>query len=268
MTAPHDDEALVRSGYDTLYAAWPRAETLHSIWRRHALGAGFPPEFTHISFATLAELRWVSAELGLERGKQLVDLACGTAGPGLWLAREADALLTGVDLSPVALERARERAADLGLAGQARFVEGTFAHTGLFDASLDGAVSFDALQYAPDKRAALAETARILKSDARLVFTCFETEPDRVRGVPVMGTDPVADYAPLLEGAGFDVTSYAEDQGWQARVESTYAAVIDARESITREIGAPATNALVGEMQLTLRLRPYRRRILAAAVRR
>jgi SAM-dependent methyltransferase len=57
--------------------------------------------------------------------------------------------------------------------------QGTFAMTGLADAAADGAISVDALQYAPDKRAGLKEAARILRPGGRLVFTAFEVEPQR-----------------------------------------------------------------------------------------
>jgi cyclopropane fatty-acyl-phospholipid synthase-like methyltransferase len=40
----------------------------------------------------------------LSRGQDLTELGCGRGGPGLWLARELDVGLTGVDFSPVAVE--------------------------------------------------------------------------------------------------------------------------------------------------------------------
>ena len=50
----------------------------------------------------------------------------------------------------------------VGMSGTARFVVGSFAETGLEDASADAAMSEDAIQYVPDKTAAIKETARIL----------------------------------------------------------------------------------------------------------
>ena len=68
-------------------------------------------------------------------------------------------------------------------------------------------MTIDALQYAPDKRAALEEVARILVLGGRFVFLVFELEPARVAGLPVVGADPVDDYAPLLTATGFSVTA-------------------------------------------------------------
>jgi len=53
----------------------------------------------------------------LAPGQTLVDLGCGRGGPGLWLAREAGALLIGVDFSPVAADQATHRAVLFGLTG-------------------------------------------------------------------------------------------------------------------------------------------------------
>ena len=258
----------VASGYDAVYAALPKSPTFARIWREHALGADYPAGFEHISFLTLPEMRMMAAALQLDAKSVLVDVGCGMGGPGLWIARETGARLIGVDISTVALARSRERAVARGLADVGRFTSGTFARTGLDDASADGAMSVDALQYAPNKRAALREAARVLRPRGRLVFACFEFEPARVAGLPIFGDDPVADYGPLLDEVGFDVVSYAETPSWNERVTATYQAVVDARPVLTDEMGEVAANALIGEMSLTLQLQPYRRRVMVSAVRR
>ena len=99
-----------------------------------------PPQIEPYSFVSAALLRHVAQALGLSPGQTLVDLGCGRGGPGLWLAREADASLIGVDFSPVGVDQAARRAARFGLAGQARFVVGDLTRTGLPDASAWSAI--------------------------------------------------------------------------------------------------------------------------------
>ncbi len=127
----NDDQQRVAAGYNAVYAAIPKSPTLARIWREHALGDDYPAGFEHISFVTLAELGTIASELRLDANSAFVDLACGLGGPGLWVARETGAQLTGIDLSSVAVAGAREPAAGLGLSGVAQFSGGTFAETGL-----------------------------------------------------------------------------------------------------------------------------------------
>ncbi len=260
--------SVVATGYDAVFEATPRSPTLQRLWRELAAGGDFPDEFLHISFVTLAELRRMAAELRLGRGDTLVDLGCGMAGPALWVARETGARLIGVDFSPVAVALASQRANSLGLAAVARFVVGSFDGTGLEDASADAVMSEDALQYAPDKRAAAKEAARVLRPGGRLVFTAFELEPDRVVGVPVIGADPVYDYRPLLTEAGFSVEAYEEAPGWPEPLTTTYSALLNAGEALKQEMGEVAAQALFLELSLTLQRQIYRRRVLVAATRR
>ena len=210
----------------------------------------------------------MTSELKLSAGSALADLACGLGGPGLWISRECSATLRGIDASPVAVAGATARAAALGLSTRAAFATGTFAETGLEAASCDAAMSVDAVQYAPDKQAAFDECARILCAGGRLVFAAFELAPERVSGLPILGTDPVDDYRAALDHAGFDVTTYAETAGWSERVDRAYGAILDAKDTLTDEMGESAFAALSSEMAVTLQLRPYRRRVFASAAKR
>jgi ubiquinone/menaquinone biosynthesis C-methylase UbiE len=203
-------------------------------------------DFAHISFLTLIELQEMRQRLALRQGAALVDLACGAGGPGLWIAKVMDATLVGVDPSAIGLTHARARADSVGIANKARFTQDTFAMTGLAEAAADGAISVDALQYAPDKRAGLKEAARILRPGGRLVFTAFEVEPQRVEGLPVLGVDPVADYRPLLEEQGFAIEFYQETRGWAERVQATYTAVIDRSYAVARRRAGQALSGAGG----------------------
>ena len=261
------DPNILSVGYNAVHGATPDSPTLRRLWHEHAEGPDFPEEFGHISFVTLPQLRRMAAELRLDPGATLVDLGCGRGGPALWMARETGARLVGVDFSAVAIEQAKVRAAELGMAGQAQFVVGTFADTGLEANVADGAMSEDALQYVPDKRAAVAEAARILRPGSRLVFTAFELDPSRAAGLPVFGVDPVENYCPLLTDGGFIIEAYEEVPGWPEPVTTTYSALLNASGALTQEMGQPAAAALFTELSMTLQQQPYRRRVLAVARR-
>jgi SAM-dependent methyltransferase len=258
---------VVLDGYDAIYDALPRGETFNRLWRANAYGGEFPEEFAHIGFLTVAEAQRMRELLRVGTGDALADLACGAGGPGLWMAKQSGASLIGADPSAAGLSAARTRARAAGLADHSRFHQGTFEHTNLPDGAVDAAMSVDAFQYAPDKRAALAELFRILRPGGRVSIIAFEVDPAKVAGVPVLGADPIPDYVPLFEAAGFDVEAYEETPGWRERVNAAFGAIVDASDTLTAEMGARAVSGAIAEAMLTVQLQPYPRRVLAAARR-
>lgn len=260
------EKAILVSGYDAVYAAIPRSPTFQRLWRETAGCQDCPPEFPNISFLTLDQLHRIAAALDPQPDAAFADLACGAGGPALWIAKLTGAHLTGIDMSPVAVSEATRRAAKLGLSHLAAFTTGTFAATGLPACSQDAAMSVDALQYAPDKREAFAEAARILRPGRPLVFTSFELDANAVAGLPVLSADPVPDYRPALEQAGFTIQTYEETPNWHERLTAAYSAIMQAKETLIQEMGLIAATALTTEVSLTLERQPYRRRILAEAI--
>jgi hypothetical protein len=77
----------------------------------------------------------------------------------------------------------------------------------------------------------------------------------------------VPDYRPLLETAGFELTTYEETPGWEDRVYGAFQAIVDHAEQLTAEMGEAAAGGAITEATVTLSLRPYPRRILACALR-
>jgi ubiquinone/menaquinone biosynthesis C-methylase UbiE len=262
-----DGADVIAGGYDAFYAAWGRSPTLRRIWRDHVTGPDYPEEFAHISFLSLAHLRALARALQLGADQLLVDLACGAGGPGLWVASESGARLAGRDLSRVAVARATERADALGMSDRAEFAPGTFERSGLPSGSADAVMTVDALQYAPDKTKALIEVARILRHGGHFALVAFELDADRVAGLPIWG-DPVSDYRPLLERAGFEIASYEQIPNWRDQVAAGFAAVVAERAALEAELGAAAAAATVSEASVTLEVQPYCGHVFAVAERR
>lgn len=264
MTDPDD---LIASGYDAFYATWGSSPTLQAIWREHVTGPDFPEEFAHISFLPLATLRALTEGLAVGRNDLLVDLACGAGGPGLWAAKQTGANLVGRDLSPEAVRRAAERVDALGLDGTAEFAQGTFEDTGVATEGADAVMTVDALQYAPDKTAAIAEVSRILRPRGRFAFVAFELDAERIAQVEGLWEDPVGDYRPLLEAAGFDVLSYDQIPDWEDQVSRGFGAVVAQQATLEAEMGERAAAATVLEASITLGLQPYCGHVLGIATR-
>jgi SAM-dependent methyltransferase len=260
-------KAPIEVGYDAVYEAMPQSPTLRRMWRELASGTDFPEDYYHISFVTLDQHQRMQAALQLSPGDTLVDLACGMGGPALLAAKNTGARLIGVDISSVAVRLANDRARGLGMSDTARFVVGTFDETGLESESADAVMSEDALQYVPDKTAALREVARILRPGGRLAFAAFELDPSACVGLQSLGDDPVSDYRPILEAVGLRIISYEEIPGCPEPVRGTYKALLDAGETLTTEMGPIAAVALFSELRLMIQTGMYKRRVLMVATK-
>ena len=232
------------------------------IWTE-VYGDEYPADLGPHSYVSRTELRRFARDLRVGPGDVLADLACGEAGPGLWVARETGARLVGVDISKVALASAERRAAAMGMADRCAWIEGTFEATGLHDASLDGAMSVDAILFTPDKRAAGREFARILRPRGRLVFTNFDYS-----GQPAGRPRQVDDHSPLLEEAGFEILAYDETEDWHDRLKATGEGLLEGVDALAAESGEDrdVVEADVREMNATLDV--ITRRVFVVAERR
>jgi SAM-dependent methyltransferase len=203
--APTTEQLAAREAhYDAFHEAGD-VSGLHRRLRAEAWGEEFPEQVDPSSSCTWSVLGTMVAHLRLRPNALLVDLGCGRGGTGLWLARAFEARLIGLDVSPRALEIARRRAARFLPPGRADFRPATFERTGLPAACADGVVSMDALPFAFDRDAALAELRRILRPGARAVFTAVRrlpehpaydpAEPDWPARIRHAGLEPEAEIA-------------------------------------------------------------------------
>jgi SAM-dependent methyltransferase len=100
-------------------------------------------------------------------GKDVVELGCGTAYFGAWLARRG-ARVVGVDVTPAQLETARRMEAEFKLGLE--LVEANAEETGLPDASFDLVLSEYGASIWCDPTKWVPEAARLLRPGGHLVF--------------------------------------------------------------------------------------------------
>ena len=103
-------------------------------------------------------------------GVEWLDLACGT-GAVAEQAAAAGATVTGIDLAPVLIETARERAAERGL--EIDYRVGDCERLELPDASFDAVSSTCGIMFAPDHEAAARELARVTRPGGRIALACW-----------------------------------------------------------------------------------------------
>lgn len=110
---------------------------------------------------------------GIRAGERVLDVACGTGVVGLTAARRG-ALVSGLDLTPELLTRARENARIAGV--EIEFVEGDCESLPFADASFDAVLSQFGHIFAPRSDVALAEMLRVLKRGGTIALATWPPE--------------------------------------------------------------------------------------------
>lgn len=110
---------------------------------------------------------------GIERGSRVLDVACGTGVAALTAAR-LGAKVTGLDLTPELLARARENASLMGL--EVDFHEGDVEQLPFADGTFDVVVSQFGHMFAPRSDVATKEMLRVLKPGGTIAFSTWPPE--------------------------------------------------------------------------------------------
>ena len=150
----------------------PGTDFIFPTGRAWAEDLDYPPELAHVprgaaeSFAGVAN----PFSLGrLERGERVADLGCGAGTDTLIAAQMVgpEGRVTGVDMTPEMLAKARAAATEMG-AANVDFVEAEIERLPFPDESLDVVISNGVIDLVPDKDAVFGEIFRVLKPGGRI----------------------------------------------------------------------------------------------------
>ncbi|MGA9852481.1 MAG: class I SAM-dependent methyltransferase [Gammaproteobacteria bacterium] len=124
--------------------------------------------FTPTEIATGSTAPRLVRYAGTARGMEVLDVGCGTGVVALTAAR-LGARVTGVDLTPKLLERAKQNAAIMNL--EVDWCEGDVEELPLDDARFDVVVSQFGHMFAPRADIATKEMLRVLKPGGTIAFS-------------------------------------------------------------------------------------------------
>ena len=169
------DVGLLKSEIRKTYASVsqePEKDFIFPTGRAWAEDLGYPDELAQVPAATLESFAGVANpfSLGLlEPGERVLDLGCGAGTDSLVasLMVGPGGSVTGIDMTPEMLEKARAGAAELG-AGNMTFVEGEAERLPFEDGSFDVVISNGVIDLIPDKDAVFSELHRVLVPGGRL----------------------------------------------------------------------------------------------------
>jgi SAM-dependent methyltransferase len=110
--------------------------------------------------------------LELNSGTHVLDIACGSGNPTLFMVRQTNSKAIGIDINPLGIKAATKSAKDQGLESLASF-KVVDANNGLPfpDGTFDAAICIDSIIHIPNRENLLKECARVLKPSGRLLYT-------------------------------------------------------------------------------------------------
>jgi demethylmenaquinone methyltransferase/2-methoxy-6-polyprenyl-1,4-benzoquinol methylase len=110
-------------------------------------------------------------------GGVILDVASGTAGVAIALAKRTTAKIVGADLTEQMLRRGKRNVAAVDLASRITLVAGRAEQLPFPDASFDALTFTYLLRYVDDPHATLAELARVVKPGGRVASLEFAVPP-------------------------------------------------------------------------------------------
>jgi len=103
--------------------------------------------------------------------QRVLDAGCGVGGTSTYLAKKYPAVMfTGISLVPSEIQIANELADQNKVTGNTRFLVDNYCTTSFPEASFDGIIALESLNYARDTRAVIREFSRVLRPGGRLVI--------------------------------------------------------------------------------------------------
>jgi ubiquinone/menaquinone biosynthesis C-methylase UbiE len=220
------------------------------------------------SLMLASEIRRLVGPAGIGPGSEVLDVCCGTGGPGRHITRELDCRYLGLDYSASALEIARELAGDL----PCRFERARVPPLprGRFEVVL----LLETLLAFRDKGALLAEVAEVMEAGGRFACTVEAGAPltadERARMPDADTVWPIelSDLTALLSEVGLTVswTEHCSAAHYAMAAAMLHAFRADADE-IRRQIGTRALSELIAAHELWtdwLRCRRIRKYMLVA----
>jgi tocopherol O-methyltransferase len=121
-------------------------------------------------------LTWAD-DFNINRPQNILDVGCGIGGSSLYLAEKFGARVTGITLSPVQANRAKERARAARLQDRTDFQVANALDLPFADNSFDLVWSLESGEHMPDKAKFLQECYRVLKPGGKLILATWCHRP-------------------------------------------------------------------------------------------
>lgn len=211
--------------YDSAYGNF--AATVYEQVRREAFGEDIGQNSWLTADEYLRFFKW----LELESTSNVLEIACGSGGPVLFMARTTGCRILGIDNNENAVSTANKIAQEQGLDSQVRFELANANQPLPFeDETFDSIVCIDAINHLPNRSQVFAEWHRVLKPDGRILFTdpivvtgLLSSEEIAIRSsIGYFLFAPVGEDERLIKEAGFELLRCEDVTENEARVSKQW----------------------------------------------
>ena len=149
----------------------PAKDFVFPTGRPWAEDLGYPEELANVPDTAVESFAGVANPFTLGRlalGERVLDLGCGAGTDSLVAAQMVgqSGRVTGIDMTPEMLAKARASAAEMG--ANVEFVEGEVERLPFADESFDVVISNGVIDLVPDKDAVFGEIFRVLAPGGRI----------------------------------------------------------------------------------------------------
>lgn len=193
---------------------------------------------------------------GIEtRDREILDIGSGLGGPAFLLSRDYQAEVTGIDIEPHLLARARQRAQELNLQRPVIFEQVSPGPLPFEDRSFDIVFSSGAITQVDDKSGMFLECARVLRPGGYLtVYDWLKAEgdysPDMMYFFEMEGLTyslaTLEETRKVVQKAGFDEVSVEDASDWyRVKSRSEYEQLKREFDRIERLIGTHDANHML-----------------------
>ena len=124
------------------------------------------------SWLTADEFRRFFSRLDLDANSDVLDVACGSGGPAIFMAQTTGCHVTGIDVNEGGINTGNQLAEARGMRDRVQFQHADAGKPLPFaDASFDAIVCIDALNHLYNRLEVLGEWHRVLRPGGRFLFT-------------------------------------------------------------------------------------------------
>jgi SAM-dependent methyltransferase len=161
----------IRKTYSSVSSS-PETDFVFPTGRAWAEDLGYPTELGRVPESAVESFAGVANPFSLGRlspGERVLDLGSGAGTDSLVAAQMVapHGRVTGIDMTPEMVAKARDAAAELGV-GDVEFHEGEAERLPFADASFDVVISNGVIDLIPDKDVVFAELFRVLAPGGRI----------------------------------------------------------------------------------------------------